>query len=81
MSELWSNVPLTTRSYEDGTSGLSLIRRTGEAGNRYCDPWIGSLACYPLHYGRCSTHASVGWLGGAKVLGKLPVPGCPTNLI
>ena len=21
-----------------------------------------------------------GWLGGANVLGKLPVPGCPTNL-
>ena len=23
---------------------------------------------------------SRGWLGGAKALGKLPVPGCPTNL-
>ena len=21
-----------------------------------------------------------GWSGGAMVLGKLPVPGCPTNL-
>ena len=27
-----------------------------------------------------SYHCSRGWSGGAKVLGKLPVPGSPTNL-
>ena len=29
---------------------FSLIQKTGEAGDQSCDPWIGSLACYPLHY-------------------------------
>ena len=52
MSELGFNVPPTTRSYGDGTSVSSLIRKTGEAGDRSCDPWIGSLACYPLHHRR-----------------------------
>ena len=27
------------------------------------------------------SHATVGWSGGAMVLGKLPVPGRPTNLV
>ena len=27
-----------------------------------------------------SSYRAVGWSGGAKVLGKLPVPGRPTNL-
>ena len=54
MSELGFNVPPTTRSYGDGTSVESLIRKTGEAGDRSCDPWIGSLACYPLHHRRSS---------------------------
>ena len=31
-----------------------LLQETGEAGSQTCDPLIGSLACYPLHYG-CST--------------------------
>ena len=46
------NVQPIARSYGDGTSVLSLIRKTGELGNRSRDPWIGSLACYPLHYRR-----------------------------
>ena len=50
MSELGFNFPPTTRSNGDGTSVLSLIRKTGEAGDRSCDPWIGSQACYPLHH-------------------------------
>ena len=24
--------------------------RQEKRGGRYCDPWIGSLACYPLHH-------------------------------
>ena len=28
------------------------FRKTGEAGDRSSDRWIGSLACYPLHYRR-----------------------------
>ena len=32
LSDLGFNVPPITRSYEDGTSVLSLIRKTGEAG-------------------------------------------------
>ena len=44
MSELGFNVPPITRSYGDGTSVLSLTRKTGKAGDRSCDPWIGSLA-------------------------------------
>ena len=30
--------------------GVMSHPKTGEAGNRSCDPWIGNLACYPLHY-------------------------------
>ena len=26
--------------------------KSGEMGDRACDPWIGSLACYLLHYRR-----------------------------
>ena len=48
MSEIELNVPSTTRAYGAGTSVLSLNRKTGEAGNRSCDPWIVSPACYPL---------------------------------
>ena len=29
---------------------------------------------------KCPYHGVRGWSGGAKVLGKLPVPGCPTDL-
>ena len=29
---------------------FNVIRKIGEAGDRSCDPWIGSPACYPLHY-------------------------------
>ena len=50
LGELWLNVPSTTRSYGDGTSVYILIRKIGEAGDRSCYTWIGSLACYPLLY-------------------------------
>ena len=43
---------MTTGSYGDGTSVKSLIRKTEEAGYWSCDPWVGSLACYSLHYRR-----------------------------
>ena len=38
-------------------SGLTSHQQRGhtetrEAGDRSCDPWIGSLACYPPHYRR-----------------------------
>ena len=56
VSELGFNVPPTTRSYGDGTTVESLIRKTGEAGDQSCDPWIGSLACYPLHHCRSQHH-------------------------
>ena len=36
MNELRFNVPPTVRSHRD-------------AGDRSCNPWIGSLACDPLH--------------------------------
>ena len=32
-------------------------------------------------YQNCSSRSARGWSGGAKVLGKLPVPGRPTSLI
>ena len=50
MSELEFNPP-TTMPYGDGISVESLIRKIGEAENRFCDPWIGtgSPACYSLH--------------------------------
>ena len=50
MSELWFNVPPTMRSYGDGTSVSSLIRKTGESGDQSCDPWIRGLVCYPPHF-------------------------------
>ena len=28
---------------------FSDIQKTGEAGGRSCDSWIGNLACYPLY--------------------------------
>ena len=40
-----------------------------------CAQNIGSLSFIPSHL-HCG-----GWSGGAKVLGKLPVPGRPTILI
>ena len=30
--------------------------------------------------GVSALYINMGWSGGAKVLGKLPVPACPTNL-
>ena len=36
------------RSYGDGTSFFSLIRKTGGVKDRTWDPWTGSLACKPL---------------------------------
>ena len=33
-----------------------------------------------LHHETTSPHKARGWSGGAMVLGKLPVPGRPTNL-
>ena len=30
--------------------GLKSHPKDREAGYRSCDPWVGSLACYPLHY-------------------------------
>ena len=38
------------RSYSDGATAESLIRQTGEAGNRTCDPWFTRQAVYPLHH-------------------------------
>ena len=39
--------------------GPHLIQKTEEAGDRSCDPWIGSLACYPQHYRRFSFSKNV----------------------
>ena len=39
------------RSYGDGTSVYSPIRRTGEARDRTCDPWFTRRVTYPLHHG------------------------------
>ena len=67
MSELGFNVPPTRRSYRDGTSVKSLIRKNEEERNRSCDPWIDSPACYPLHNRRsCAKVRRIGmWAGRA----------------
>ena len=39
------------RSYGDGTSVYSPIRRTGEARDRTCDPWFTRRVTSPLHHG------------------------------
>ena len=39
------------RSYGDGTSVYSPIRRTGEARDRTCDPWFTRRVTLPLHHG------------------------------
>lgn len=39
VSELWYNVPPTTKSYRDGISILSLIWKTKEFGDWSCNPW------------------------------------------
>ena len=47
------NVPPTAkpvRSYGDGATAESLIRQTGEAGNRTCAPWFTRHAVYSLHH-------------------------------
>ena len=36
-------------SYEDGATVLCLIRHSGEAGDRTCDPWFTRQVIYPLH--------------------------------
>ena len=38
------------RSYGDGATALTLIRQTGEAGNRTCNPWFTRQVAYPLHH-------------------------------
>ena len=38
------------RSYGDGATAYSLIRRTDEAGDRTCDPWFTRQVTYPLHH-------------------------------
>ena len=39
------------------------------------------LRCYALYDVKLQFTSNLrGWSGGAKVLGKLPVPGRPTNL-
>ena len=38
------------RSYGDGTTAYSLIRQTGEVGDRACDPWFTRQVTYPLHH-------------------------------
>ena len=43
---------------------------------RYRDCSCSSVA--GIHFNTLSLQ--LGWTGGAMVLGKLPVPGCPTNL-
>ena len=41
------------RSYGDGTTALkSLIRQTGEARDRTCDPWFTKQVAYPLQHSR-----------------------------
>ena len=44
------NSGLTFHPQRDGTSVLSLIRKTREAGDRFCYSWIGSQGCYTLYY-------------------------------
>ena len=39
-------------SHQQRDLGLKSHPRDREVGNRSCDPWIGSLACYPLHLKR-----------------------------
>ena len=53
------------------TSVKSLIRKIGEAEDRTCDPWIGSPACYPLHYHRFWIQAEMGGggIGGREGVG------------
>ena len=48
---------------------------------------VGIIVCLsysifytPIRSNRRTNKQSRGWLGGAKVLGKLPVPGRPTTL-
>ena len=36
--------------------------------------------CFRWGWSSGTTTQDLGWLGGARVLGKLPVPGRPTNL-
>ena len=38
------------RSYGDGATAESLIRQTGGARNRTCDPWFTRQVAYPLHH-------------------------------
>ena len=45
------NVPPTAKVIWRRGQSFSLIRQTGEAGNRTCDPWFTRQAVYPLHHG------------------------------
>ena len=44
------NVPPTAKVIWRRVHGLSLIRQTGEAGDRNCDPWFTRQVVYPLHH-------------------------------
>ena len=76
MHELGFNVPPTTRSYGDGFSAESLFQKTREAGDRSCDLWLGSLACYPLHHRHSSLSIFTGrrtgneWLFDSQIFVK-----------
>ena len=48
-------------------------------GNDFCDFLFTSLEEKPFLFG-VDSYRRKGWSGGAMVLGKLPVPGRPTNL-
>ena len=86
MSELGFKVPPTMRQYGDWTSVKSLIRKTGEAGDGSCNPWIDSPAYYPLHNCRsCARGGRIGmWAGRAfyiHVMAQIFKSGDLSNLI
>ena len=59
---LWLMFHQQLRSYGGGATDYGLIRLTGEAGDRTCDPWFTRQVAYPLHHSGSYTNDIGIWL-------------------